>query len=139
MKTRNIALLSSLSLALALTAAPTSFASSVSPDVTAHNPLVSAPSSVSINGESGPYPVGGNAVVVPMRGELAVTVTPSRYATFNFQLTDLTTGSVVSNQAYSGSSPYTFRVSNNSYLGNYSVRVTSSTGGSNGTFYLSYL
>ncbi|WP_017812110.1 MULTISPECIES: hypothetical protein [Paenibacillus] len=139
MKIRNIAVLSALSLAVTLTAAPTGFASSVSPDVTVNNPAVSSQDSISINAVSGPYPVGGNAVVVPMRGELAVTVSPARYATFNLKVTDLNTGSVVANQAYSGSSPYTFRVSNNSLVGNYSVSVTSSTGGSNGTFTLSYL
>lgn len=139
MKTRNIAVLSALSLAFALTAAPTGFASSVSPDVTVNNPAVSSQESISINAETGPFPVGQNAVVVPLRGELAVTVNPARYATFNLRVTDLRTGAVVANQAYSGSSSYTFRVSNNSLVGNYSVSVTSSTGGSNGTFSLSYL
>ncbi|MFD1888056.1 hypothetical protein [Paenibacillus wenxiniae] len=136
MKTRNIAILSTLSLALALTAAPTSFASSVSPDVTVNNPLVSAPNAISVNAIS--YPVGSERIVLTLRGELAVTVTPARYATFNLQLKDLK-GNIVANQAYSGSSPYTFRISNNAILGDYYLTVTSSTGGSNGSFTVSYL
>lgn len=139
MKTRNIAVLSTLSLALALTAAPTSFANPVSPDVTVNNPLVSSPTSISVNDFSGPYPVNGNAIVVPLRGELVATVTPNRYDTFYFKLTNLQTGAVMSNQSYSGSSQYGFRISNNNLVGNYSVQITSSSGSSSGTFVLSYL
>ncbi len=139
MKTRNIALLSSLSLALALTAAPTSFANSVSPDVTAHNPLVSAPSAISENAFEGPFTVDNGAVNVSLRGELLATVTPNRYDTFYFRLIDRQTGQVVSNQVYSGSTAYGFRISNNNVVGYYSVEITSSSGNRSGTFVLSYL
>lgn len=139
MKTRNIAVLSTLSLALALTAAPTSFANPVSPDVTVNNPLVSTPSVTAASDFSGPYPVNGNPVVVPLRGELRATVIPNRYDTFYFKLTNLQTGEVISNQVYSGSSQYGFRISNNSVVGTYSVQITSSSGSNSGTFMLSYL
>ncbi|WP_411349948.1 hypothetical protein [Paenibacillus sp. WLX2291] len=137
MKTRNIALLSALSLAVTLTAAPTGFASSESPNVTVNNPPVTSQDSVSVDAVSGPYPVNGNAVLVPLRGELAVTVNPARYGTFNLQIVNVSTGSIVSNQVYSGSSSYTFFNNNTGWVGNYSVQVTSSNG--SGTFSLSYL
>ncbi len=139
MKTRNIAVLSTLSLALALTAAPTSFANPVSPDVTVNNPLVSNSNSITTNAVEDPFNVNGGSVRVVLRGELAATVQPKRYGTFYFQLMDLNTGNIVSNQVYSGSSSYTFRVSNNSFVGNYAIILTSNPVGDTGTFTISYL
>ncbi|WP_411346394.1 hypothetical protein ACE3MZ_10580 [Paenibacillus sp. WLX1005] len=135
MKTRNIALLSALSLAVTLTAAPTGFASSESPNVTVNNPPVTSQDSVSVNG-SATGNVNGALVPVTLRGELAVTVNPSSYGTFYLRVFD-SAGNRVANQVYSGSSSYTFFNNNTGWLGNYTVQVTSSN--SSGTFSLSYL
>ena len=125
MKNRSLAIVAALTITAALVA-PTAFvapaAASANLETTpAATSQVTAAATSQVTAAEASYVIFQDTIF--LHGEISVTITPAKYATFKVKIYN-GVGQLVSTLSYSGSSPYTL-VKNDVYLGgNHTIVVS---------------